>query len=124
MSTYALSAVSRNLKEASLKTRRLYRQTMKEIPSIVRAYQLELTTNDALMKIKNDFKANRHVTDPHLIDVLVFKGTLELEEAKELHMTKAHVMNFFQPDPKFVLEKDKTKNEDAILEDFFNPKTY
>lgn len=120
-SIYALTAMSRNMKEATLKTRRLYRQSMRELPTLVRSYQLELTVSEARNKVKSDFLKNKHISEPYLVDALVFKGTSDLEEARLLHMTKAHVMRYFTPEPSTIVDHEESY-QSPELDDFFNPK--
>lgn len=120
MSNFALNAISLNMKEASEKSRRLYRQAMKDVPKIIRMYGLELTEKDARQKIRRDFAKNKTISEPYLVDVLVHKGMSDLEEARQMFMTKSHVMSYFDPDPKMKFKDEGPKSEKEYLNEFFS----
>lgn len=120
MSNFALNAISRNMKEASLKSRKLYRQAMRDTPKIIRMYGLEITEHDARLKIRKDFAKNKSITEPYLVDVLVHKGMSDLEEARQMFMTKSHVMGYFDPDPKMRFKDEGPRNDTELLNEFFS----
>lgn len=89
--------MSKTLAEASRNVWQLYRTAIKAAPDIVENYQLERTPSQVRQRIKEEFRKHKDVKDPHVIDMLVWKGKMELEEALQLWKTKSHVVRFFMP---------------------------
>ncbi|KAK6471502.1 NADH dehydrogenase [Huso huso] len=71
---------SRDLDEAKRRVRELYRAWYREIPNAVSVFQLDITVKQGRDKVREQFQKNRLVTDPRVIDMLVIKGKMELEE--------------------------------------------
>jgi len=87
--------VSRSLPEASRGSTRLYRRALKSIPMIVRTYRLPYDAGEIRRRIRFDFESHGHVTDPAMVDMIVFKGENELEEVTQNWATRGHVLNYF-----------------------------
>lgn len=97
-SAFATKFASASSAEARLKVVRLFRAAMREADSILRNYQLDLTRTEMRARIKQEFEKHSRVSDINVVDLLVFKGATELEEAKLLWKTKSHVVRFFVPE--------------------------
>ena len=97
-SAFATKFVSASTAEARLKVVRLFRSALREADSILRNYQLDLTRAEMRERIKQEFAKHTSVSDIKVVDLLVFKGATELEEAKLLWKTKSHVVRFFVPE--------------------------
>lgn len=97
-SAFATKFSSASTTEARLKVVRLFRAAMREADSILRNYQLDLTRTEMRVRIKQEFEKHASVNDLKVLDMLVFKGATELEEAKLLWKTKSHVVRFFVPE--------------------------
>jgi NADH dehydrogenase (ubiquinone) 1 alpha subcomplex subunit 6 len=102
-SAFSTRVFSTTLAEASANAVRLYRQALRDIPVVIQNYNLELKPSVMKKAIREQFDKHRDVKDPQIVDILVFKGASELEEAILLWKTHSHVMRFFQPArmPKF-----------------------
>eukprot|EP00126_Sphaerothecum_destruens_P004059 Sdes_comp17952_c0_seq1m7210 len=99
------SASSSSLNEAKSKALSLYRAWWREAPNMVINYALEIPVNVVRNKIRELFLANRHCTDLKVLDRIVIKGRMELEETHKIFKQKTHVLRFFdeyQPTPKNV----------------------
>ena len=97
-SAFATKLASSSTAEARSKVVALFRAAMREADNIIRNYQLDQTRSELREKIKSEFNKHSSVTDTRVIDMLVFKGAAELEEAKMIWKTKSHVVRFFVPE--------------------------
>ncbi|XP_043849647.1 NADH dehydrogenase [ubiquinone] 1 alpha subcomplex subunit 6-like [Dromiciops gliroides] len=100
---------SRNLNKAKRLARELYRTWYREMPTTVHLFQLDVSVKQGQDKVLEMFMKNAHVTDPHVVNLLVIKGKIELEETIKVWKQRKHVMLFFHeteaPRPKDFLSK-------------------
>ena len=75
---------------------RLYRMWIQEMPRIQENFTLEYSKAQCVAKLREKFLENSHVRDPRAIDLLVFKGRLELDECVFLWKQRTHVLKYFQ----------------------------
>lgn len=70
---------------------RLYRAVNKELPRVLTLYDIDLTLEDARENVRAHFDRNNHIKDDRVVDMLVSKGYMELEETLLQHKQRSHL---------------------------------
>ncbi|XP_050351283.1 NADH dehydrogenase [ubiquinone] 1 alpha subcomplex subunit 6 [Nymphalis io] len=89
--------LSLNQAEARSRVLSLYKAWYRQIPYIVKDFDIPKSEEQCRAKLKELFVKNKDITDVRVIDLLVIKGQMELKETVNIWKQKGHVMTFFKP---------------------------
>jgi NADH dehydrogenase (ubiquinone) 1 alpha subcomplex subunit 6 len=74
----------------------LYRAIAKELPRVLTIYDIDLPLSEARTGIRTLFNQNGNIKDPRVVDMLVEKGYMELEETLLHYKQKPHLLRLFE----------------------------
>ncbi|KAI8799794.1 NADH dehydrogenase, alpha subcomplex, subunit 6 [Cladochytrium replicatum] len=91
-----VTSSSGSLINARRRALELYKLWYKAAPDVVELYYLDIPTRRVRQRIRQEFEKNRDINDVNVIDVLLFKGRIELEETINQWKQITHVLQFFE----------------------------
>lgn len=101
--------------EAKRRVLSLYKAWYRQIPYLVKDFDIPKSEDQCRAKLKELFLKNKDATDIRVIDLLVVKGQIELKESVNMWKQKGHIMAYFkpteEPKPKDFLSKFFSSNE-------------
>jgi NADH dehydrogenase (ubiquinone) 1 alpha subcomplex subunit 6 len=74
----------------------LYRAIAKELPRVLTIYDIDIPIPEARAGIRSLFEANANVKDSRVLDMLVEKGYMELEETLLHYKQRPHLLRIFE----------------------------
>eukprot|EP00301_Raphidiophrys_heterophryoidea_P019232 c4196_g1_i1.p1 GENE.c4196_g1_i1~~c4196_g1_i1.p1 ORF type:complete len:126 (+),score=39.02 c4196_g1_i1:54-431(+) len=89
---------SRSLKEASKRAVKLYRDCLIATPVAVLQHELKFTVPETKERIRKLFDEHRGIQDPKIIDMKVFRGYQDLEEAVQLWSQRLQIERILAPE--------------------------
>lgn len=99
---------------ASKRVVQLYREFCREVPHSVMMYSVPVVERDARHMILLHFRRQGHVRDPRVIEMLIAKGYMELEETRKQWKQKGHILDLLDPG-NFVGAKAAKRDVDPVL---------
>ncbi|KIJ61674.1 hypothetical protein HYDPIDRAFT_42393 [Hydnomerulius pinastri MD-312] len=114
-----MTRVSSGPAEARMRVIDLYRGWMRAAPEIVTLYALPVTPSYVRHCIRAKFEANRHVSDPRAIEILLLKSRQDLQESLNCWKQTDHVMGILlkveeRPQKGFMQKFLEGRDEDAV----------
>jgi NADH dehydrogenase (ubiquinone) 1 alpha subcomplex subunit 6 len=94
----------------------------RDAPAVIKMYNLEQTTAEVRHMVLLQFRKNSTATDPRVVDMLIARGEMELEETRNQWKQKGHLANLMTPeliaaDPLLDVEEFFRRFIDGTLED-------
>ena len=86
--TRVKTASSGSLKEASRRALQLYRNVLKATPKVKTVFDVDMPLPEMRRAITWHFRKSAHIKDPRIVDMLVVKGEMDLEETL-MHINKS-----------------------------------
>lgn len=90
------TALSSSFEEASAKTRAVYRHALRNIPEMRRNFSIMEDKKMVQHVVRDLFERHKYVSDPKIVDMLVFKAIQELHEIREQWKSRHHVYSYIQ----------------------------
>lgn len=100
-------------KEKSLSIKILYKNTMRELPYILKHYNVRLSFGEAKKVVRSKF-TDASIVDDYVIEKEIKKGRKMLEETTNLWTDPKDIRQFFAP------RKDKKVEGEEILKAFLD----
>lgn len=87
-----------SLDKADVKKRvlNLYKAWYRQIPIIFYDYHIPLTPEEGRSKLREIFVKNSRIQDPRIIDGLVIRGQMELNESVNKQKEECHLWKYFR----------------------------
>ncbi|TMW60800.1 hypothetical protein Poli38472_000842 [Pythium oligandrum] len=96
----------------------LYRYITKQVPRVLTLYDIPMEPAEARLSIQALFRKHADVKDPRVVDMLIKKANMELEETLMQWKQKVHLMTLLETGAKLREEKKAVPLE-ASFDKFF-----
>ncbi len=114
---------SATLEEARNRTFEFFRSACRSIPTIMEIYNLEdvVTPTQLRSSIASQIRKNAHITNPKVIDMLLFKGIEELNNVVEHAKQRHHIIGQYVVGNLGLVQDLGTKDEGSsdFLKNFY-----
>lgn len=71
----------------------LFRRMCKALPHVLNIYDMDMTPSEARHAIAGHFRKNSHVRDPRVVNLLIAKGQMELDETLLQYKQRSHLLD-------------------------------
>ncbi|XP_033326811.2 NADH dehydrogenase (ubiquinone) B14 subunit [Megalopta genalis] len=88
--------LSINREDAHRRVIALYKAYYRQIPQTMLDYDIPKSVTECRKKLKEEFLKNQHVVDIRVIDILVLKGQMQLQEVSQAWIPKGRLMDVWK----------------------------
>ncbi|KAF8305587.1 NADH-ubiquinone oxidoreductase Complex1 subunit [Clavulina sp. PMI_390] len=99
-----------SLPEVRARSRALYREWYRNAPLVCEIYALNVPASLIRTRIREQFELNSHIQDPAVLDVLLHKGRVDLQETLNVWKQEPHILG--------VLLAPKRREERTFMQKF------
>mmetsp|Transcript_12391 Transcript_12391/g.17292 ORF Transcript_12391/g.17292 Transcript_12391/m.17292 type:complete len:124 (-) Transcript_12391:278-649(-) len=115
-----LALKARQLGKLANPVARLYRSVAKEIPRVLTIYDIDMPEVEARKAVRAHFAKNAHIKDDRVLDMLVEKGYMDLEETLLQHKQRSHLLRTLDGYVDQSGANRKILGKDATFDEVFN----
>eukprot|EP00549_Striatella_unipunctata_P024946 CAMPEP_0118688980 /NCGR_PEP_ID=MMETSP0800-20121206/9219_1 /TAXON_ID=210618 ORGANISM="Striatella unipunctata, Strain CCMP2910" /NCGR_SAMPLE_ID=MMETSP0800 /ASSEMBLY_ACC=CAM_ASM_000638 /LENGTH=122 /DNA_ID=CAMNT_0006586295 /DNA_START=43 /DNA_END=411 /DNA_ORIENTATION=+ len=120
MTSLQLATKARSLNVAN-PVARLYRSIVKELPRVLMIYDIDTPLSEARDSVRQQFQKNSHIQDPRVLNMLLEKGYMDLEEILLQHAQRPHLIRKLNGGNLEYLESTRFRlSPKSSEQDFFN----
>ncbi|GLD91871.1 hypothetical protein PINS_up000404 [Pythium insidiosum] len=98
----------------------LYRYITKQVPRVLTLYDISMEPAEARLAIQALFRKNADVKDPRVVDMLIKKANMELEETLMQWKQKVHLLTLLESGEKLRAQKKLPTFEESFDKFFAN----
>ncbi|KAK2968052.1 hypothetical protein RJ640_015202 [Escallonia rubra] len=113
-----------SLEEARSRTFEFFRSACRSIPTIMEIYNLYDIVNPSQLRsaIASQFRKNAHITNPKVIDMLLFKGMEELNNITEHAKQRHHIIGQYVVGNQGLVQDSGSKDQGSseFLKNFYS----
>ena len=88
--------LSRSSAEQKVRVVQLYRQLLRQVPWIKSTHDLPHTHSQLRATVNSHFRRNIAITDPGVVDLLIFKGKTEYDEIVMQYKQRSHIQRLIE----------------------------
>eukprot|EP00515_Schizochytrium_aggregatum_P013022 CAMPEP_0202088404 /NCGR_PEP_ID=MMETSP0964-20121228/38512_1 /ASSEMBLY_ACC=CAM_ASM_000500 /TAXON_ID=4773 /ORGANISM="Schizochytrium aggregatum, Strain ATCC28209" /LENGTH=116 /DNA_ID=CAMNT_0048656421 /DNA_START=99 /DNA_END=449 /DNA_ORIENTATION=- len=97
----------------------LYRRSLREIPRVLSVFDMEMPERELRLRVRDLFRKHDHIEDPRVVEFLLHRGELDLEETVEVWKQKSHLYRLLGMDETETARPVELQGESAFLRSFY-----
>jgi NADH dehydrogenase (ubiquinone) 1 alpha subcomplex subunit 6 len=98
---------------------RLYRSVIKELPRVLTIYDVDIPLAEAKQTIRGRFNKYENIQDERVVDMLIEKGYMDLEETLLQHTQRSHLIRSLSADAEMQGSMRKRITKDSSIDEQF-----
>lgn len=103
MATAFAETTKRSASKADMRKRvlQLYRKFIRDAPTFVELYELDMPTAAMRTKIRQEFERHRYVDSLAVLNIMYMKGQMEYQETINFWKQQSHVLKYFTEEQQY-----------------------